>query len=381
MKLVQVLPCRKLALQRLVRWRVILAMILTSVVLVVIIQFFIKEKPHLELEEILDNIVPKKSSSSVLRRSVTLYHRNNTFYLNLSMYSWQYQGLQEYRCQTFIDLSEYCQTSDPLIILAVKSHPASSERRIILRHTWAQERRILEYRFLPVFLLANSGHRVEMESLVAESSFYGDIILWNFMESHHNLSLKEHCFLEWLQYRCPEAKYILKADDDEFVNPHSLVSYISTSVKKFPLQVHGFCQSRCPVEHWGKYGIPFSVFPYDFYPPFVSGGGMLYSAELVPSLLNASSTIPVFPLDDVYFGLLALAANISFHHDLRFRSFGLKSTKICRFRDVLVVHGLSNHQLQEVWDALPYSSPCPPSRKEKQEYDRKVKSVQESDSG
>ncbi|PIO23617.1 hypothetical protein AB205_0190990 [Aquarana catesbeiana] len=348
-------------------------------VLVVVIQFFTKEEPRLELQEILGHIVANNSSAPVRRRSAFLYHRENDFFLDLFEYSLQYPALQEYRCRTFIDLSGYCQTLDPLIILAVKSHPGSPERRSILRRTWAQERRILGYRFLPVFLLANSGHRVEMESLVEEASFYGDIILWDFMESHHNLSLKEHCFLEWLQYRCPEAKYILKADDDEFVNPHSLVSYISTSVKKFPLQVHGFCQTQGPVERWGKYGIPFNVFPYDIYPPFVSGGGFLFSAEVVPLLLLASSTIPVFPLDDVYFGLLALAANISFHHELRFRTFGLKSTKICRFRDVLVAHGLSRHQLLEIWDTLPYTSPCPPSNKEKEEYDSIVKNVQGSD--
>ncbi|XP_018429690.1 PREDICTED: beta-1,3-galactosyltransferase 5-like [Nanorana parkeri] len=349
-------------------------------VLAALFQVLKTENPSiLDLQEILGPIVANHSRAPVLRQSETLYHNKDEFYMDMSEYSRQYPALQEYHCRTFIGLSGYCRTSDPLIILAVKSHPASSGRRSALRYTWAQERRIWGYRFLPVFLLANSGRRPEIESLVEEALFYGDIVLWDFMESHHNLSLKERCFLEWLHYRCPEAKYILKADDDEFVNPHSLASYISSTVQRFPLQVHGFCQTRAPVERNGKYGIPVSAFPNKFYPPFVSGGGFLFPGEVVPSLLQASLTIPVFPLDDVYFGLLALAANVSFHHELRFRTFGLKSNEICRFRDVLVVHRLSRRRLLEIWDALPYTLPCPPSDTEKQEYERIVQSVQRSD--
>ncbi|KAM5171486.1 beta-1,3-galactosyltransferase 5-like [Mantella aurantiaca] len=361
-----------------VRWRIILSAFLASIVLAV---FFWKEEPRrLELQEILDPALANCSSAPLLRRSATLHHLNHNFFLDLSEYSRQYPELQEYQCRTFIDLSGYCRTPDPLIVLAVKSHPAYPERRTALRYTWAQERRILGYRFLPVFLLANSGRRQEMESLAEEASFFGDIVLWDFMESHHNLSLKERCFLEWLHHHCPEAKYILKGDDDEFVNPHSLASYISTSVRRFPRQVHGFCQTRAPVERIGKYRVPASVFPYDFYPPFVSGGGFLFSAEVVPSLLEASTTIPVFPLDDVYFGLLALAANVSFHHELRFRTFGITSSKACRFQDVLVVHGLPRYLLVKVWNALPYTSACSPSNKEKQEYDKIVRNVQRTDS-
>ncbi|KAM8972717.1 beta-1,3-galactosyltransferase 5-like [Pelodytes ibericus] len=317
-----------------------------------------KEEPLLELPDLLHPLQANHSFHPSLRRSATLYDSNFSFYLNLTEYSQQYPALQLYRCRAVIGLFGYCWTNDPLIVLAIKSHPVSFTRREILRQTWARERKIMGYRFKPVFLVANSGDRHQMERVIAEAYFFEDIILWDFIESHHNLSLKERCFLEWVYHRCPQAKYIFKADDDEFVNPHAVANYISFSLHPHALKIHGQLQVHPPPERSGKYSVPISVYPHGYYPPFVSGGGFLLPGELVPALYWTASTIPVFPLDDVFFGFLALAANVTFHHEPRFRSFGLKTDNICQYLDVLVVHGLTPQRMLEIWQYLPYAAPC-----------------------
>ncbi|XP_053572119.1 UDP-GlcNAc:betaGal beta-1,3-N-acetylglucosaminyltransferase 7 isoform X2 [Bombina bombina] len=320
-----------------------------------------EEEPLLDLPDLSDPLPADLSMHPLYRRSVTLYDANFSFFLNISEYSEVYPALQNYRCRAVIGLLGYCKTQETLVLMAVKSHPISSDRRDALRRTWAKDRVILGYRFKPLFLMANSGRRRLMERVMTEASIFGDIILWDFLESHHHLSLKERCFLEWMHYRCPEAVYIFKGDDDEFVNPYSLANYISSSATSFPNQIHGYLQVNPPPDRDGKYGVPVSIYPHGYYPPFVSGGGFLLPASLVPSLRWAASTIPVFPLDDVFIGFLALAADIPFHHEPRFRSFGLKTDKLCYYWDALVVHGLTPKRMLEVWEALPSAPTCPPT--------------------
>ncbi|KAM4675912.1 UDP-GlcNAc:betaGal beta-1,3-N-acetylglucosaminyltransferase 7-like [Discoglossus pictus] len=320
-----------------------------------------EQEPLHDLPDLLDPLPANLSAHPSFRRSATLYDSNFSFFLDIVEYSQVYPGLQTYRCRAVIGLLGYCDTQEPLVLLAVKTHPISIDRRKALRQTWAKERLVLGYRFKPLFLMANSGRRRQMERVMAEASTYGDIVLWDFLESHHHLSLKERCFLEWMNYRCPEAEYVFKGDDDEFVNPHSLANYVSSFNDSSKLQIHGYLHIHPPPERDGKYAIPISVYPHGFYPPFVSGGGFLIPANLIPSLRWAASTIPVFPLDDVFIGFLALATDITFHHEARFRSFGLKMDTLCQYKDALVVHGLTPQRMIEVWEALPSAPSCPPT--------------------
>ncbi|XP_056425939.1 N-acetyllactosaminide beta-1,3-N-acetylglucosaminyltransferase 3-like [Hyla sarda] len=322
----------------------------------------VEGEPIWELPDLQDPFPANLSAPPSLRRSVTLYDTNFSFFLDLPEYNKHYPALQNYRCRAIIGLLGYCRVPGPLILMAIKSHASAKKRRDALRNTWAKERRINGFTFKPVFLMANSRKKKEMIRLIKEASVFGDILLWDFFESHHNLSLKERCFLEWLYYRCQEANYIFKGDDDEFVNPQALAEYISTSDSANRLKIHGQLQVHPPPDRWGKYAVPLSVYPHMYYPPFVSGGGFLVPGELVPSLHWAATTIPVFPLDDVFIGFLALATKVQFHHDSRFFSFGLKNDDDCHYRDVLVVHGLTPQRMLEVWEALPYVKSCPPEK-------------------
>ncbi|XP_069804725.1 UDP-GlcNAc:betaGal beta-1,3-N-acetylglucosaminyltransferase 7-like isoform X2 [Dendropsophus ebraccatus] len=326
----------------------------------------LEEEPIWELPDLQDPFPANLSAPPSLRRSATLYDTNFSFVLDLSEYNKTYPALQNYRCRAVIGLLGYCQVHHPLILMAIKSHASAKKRRDALRKTWAKEQMIGGYTFKPVFLMANSGKKRQMIRLIKEASFFKDILLWDFGESHHNLSLKERCFLEWLYYRCAEVKYIFKGDDDEFVNPYALAAYISSSHPAHRLKIHGQLQVHPPPDRWGKYAVPLSIYPHKYYPPFVSGGGFLIPGELVPSLHWSASIIPVFPLDDVFIGFLALATKVQFHHDSRFFSFGLKNDDVCKYLDVLVVHGLTPQRMLEVWEALPYLKPCPPEEGKKE---------------
>ncbi|CAM4689865.1 unnamed protein product [Lepidochelys olivacea] len=195
-----------------------------------------------------------------------------------------------------------------------------------------------------------------MVLLEEESQEFGDVVLWDFAESHHNLSLKELCFLHWVGARCGQADFIFKGDDDEFVNPPALVTYVGQTPNASQV-IHGNIQRHSVVMRAGKYHVSSTLFPQGKYPFFPSGGGFLMPRASIPALAAATERIPVFPLDDVYFGFLVLAAGLRYRHDDRFRVFGTKD-ELCLYAEALMVHGLSLDRVEEVWRGLYEEQRC-----------------------
>ncbi|KAM4727464.1 UDP-GlcNAc:betaGal beta-1,3-N-acetylglucosaminyltransferase 7-like [Rhinophrynus dorsalis] len=294
------------------------------------------------------------------RQSVNLTDEINTYHLNLTQFQYELPYLQSYTCSLILSPREEPEetASQKLLILAIKTHPKSVNRRDALRETWAKEWKIGKYRIRPIFLMATTGKRGQMEMVKYENKVYEDILQWDFMEEHQNLSLKERCFLEWLNDHIPSVNFVFKGDDDVYVNPPALVKYIEEHGSS-PYTIHGAVQNHSVVLRYSKYKVTGTLFPYGRYPAFVSGGGFLYPGTCVKPLYEVSQKIPTFPLDDVYFGMLALAANLTLFRDNRFYVFGVDYTP-CNFKEALMVHSLSPERLLEVWEEV-NNATCKPS--------------------
>ncbi|XP_069498961.1 beta-1,3-galactosyltransferase 5-like isoform X2 [Ambystoma mexicanum] len=290
-------------------------------------------------------VVPKK-------HSVILTSDNNTYHLNLAQHEVEFPFLQSYICTLLENSLGHCRSPGdaPLLLLAMKSHPASGNRRAALRQTWAAEGEISGYQIKRLFLLATVPSLGQMNLLEEEIKEFQDILQWNFTESHHNLSLKERCFLDWLHNNCKEAEFIFKGDDDMLMNPTSLIQYLGT-IGNISRTLHGNLMHRAVVFRGGKYAVTHTLFPYLHYPTFLSGGGFIIPRNVIPGLFRASLELPVFPLDDVYLGFLGVAANVTMVHNPRFYLFGLEYN-ICQYKQALVVHQFTSESLVKIWQEL-----------------------------
>ncbi|KAM9312408.1 beta-1,3-galactosyltransferase 5-like [Gastrophryne carolinensis] len=333
---------RPVFLQEKMRIRTVL---FVAVALATVPLFFIARRlPKRPVEQ------PRVAQAQTLprRESVTLRDRTFTYHLDLSRYLLEFPYLQNYSCSTL--LAPRTETPDnfapPLLLLAVKSHPVSFARRSALRKTWAREAMAEGYRVRPLFLMAASDHLGCMELVRWESEDYGDIIQWDFTEGHHNLSLKDRCFLEWLHVNASHVDFIFKGDDDEYVNPPALVRYIKEHGT--PYVLHGALQRHAAVQRHSKYKVSWSLYRNVYYPYFLSGGGFLFPGPSVRLLHRASQKLPVFPLDDVYFGFLVLAANLTLRHEERFYVWGLRFSE-CGYKKALVVHSVFPDMLLFIW--------------------------------
>ncbi|XP_073510676.1 N-acetyllactosaminide beta-1,3-N-acetylglucosaminyltransferase 3-like isoform X2 [Phyllobates terribilis] len=291
-----------------------------------------------------------KLSPEPKRQSVTLDDGVHIYHLNFSRFQEEFPYLQSYRCSLLYTPRPEDWGLSPMLLLAIKSHPGSNSRRAAVRETWAKQAEVMGYRVRPVFLMGLSDRNQHMEVVKVEEEEYRDILLWDFTEGHHNLSLKERCFLEWLNDNPQQADFIFKGDDDLFVSPSSLVRYINEN-ELSSLQLHGALQRHSVVLRYSKYKISRTLFPNVKYPYFLSGGGFLFSAASAQSLYHTSLRLPVFPLDDVYLGFLSLAANLTLRHDSRFYVFGLRFDP-CHYQRALVVHRVEPAYLLKIWSQV-----------------------------
>ncbi|XP_062993307.1 N-acetyllactosaminide beta-1,3-N-acetylglucosaminyltransferase 3-like [Elgaria multicarinata webbii] len=258
----------------------------------------------------------------------TLTDGTFTFRLDRSAYDAAFPHLQRYTCREEIAPEGLCQgpAGAPLLLLAVKSHPASGGRRAALRRTWARPREMGGFQLRPIFLMATASDHRHARLVQLESDTFGDVLMWDFVESPHNLSLKDRCFLQWLHGRCPQAAYVFKGDDSIFVNLKGLTEYLAQTPNASRF-IHGTILYHSVVQRVGKYMVPQTLYPFQHYPNFAAGGVIL-PGKFIAALYNASLQLPVFPLDDVYLGFLALAAGLPHRHFGHVQLWGPANTEL-----------------------------------------------------
>lgn len=110
------------------------------------------------------------------------------------------------------------------LYVLIVSAPANFDKRDLLRQTWLNH--------LPqgggrhAFFIGQPMKEGIQKMIEKENNKYGDIIQLKMMDSYYNLTLKTVALLHWTANYCPGANFVLKCDDDVFVNVDNLASSI-----------------------------------------------------------------------------------------------------------------------------------------------------------
>lgn len=125
-----------------------------------------------------------------------------------------------------------------LILIPSPSHQNSDLRQAI-RETWGHW--ALRQDIALGFFLGTMPHKNStlLEKLVGESEQYNDLIISNCVDTYDNLTLKSLSILEWTQTFCSEAKYLLKTDDDTWVNMLTIFQVIQQIEGDNGLKIYG----------------------------------------------------------------------------------------------------------------------------------------------
>ncbi|XP_033113159.1 uncharacterized protein LOC117113825 [Anneissia japonica] len=133
------------------------------------------------------------------------------------------------------------------LLNVVVSRDSELSRRQLIRNTWGRCE-VSGYDIKTIFIIGNSEDSKVTDAVFQESLDFGDTVQVGIIESDILEPLKIQIGLEWMQRYCPEAAYILLGHDDEIVNIHKVVEYLS-SVKNTPF--YGNTEDRNPTTFHG----------------------------------------------------------------------------------------------------------------------------------
>ena len=202
-----------------------------------------------------------------------------------------------------IDPKDRCADKDLFLVAYIHTAPDHKERRAIVRRTWANTTIYKGEKIRTFFVMGKPSTRKAQQDLEQEANEHGDIIQENFLDVYHNLSVKAVGALRWVTSRCKQAKFILKTDDDIFVNLFGLLPHLK-DLDQHKVNNTGLLMCllwrKMHVLREGKWAIPKEVIPEDYYPPYCSGIAYIMSPDVANTIYRASFYVPFFWVDDVY---------------------------------------------------------------------------------
>lgn len=245
-----------------------------------------------------------------------------------------------------------CDPDSTEVVIAVPISRSNFEGRKTVRETWGSFAKTSANNAILVFFIG-SEHERDSETqtkILEEAKIFGDILQEQYIDSYFNLSLKSVSILKWVNFYCPRSSFVLKADDDMYVNVPLLVRTLKTTAASSATP-SAFVMGS---EQWNAHPIrstsskwytPYTMFKDDTYPNYVSGTAYAMTTEAAKLLYEASLRVPTFWLEDVYItGLCTKKADVTLINSDMF-SYSKPDATGCSFRNHISGH---RYKLEEI---------------------------------
>lgn len=245
---------------------------------------------------------------------------------------------------------------DTFLFVGVCSAYSNIKLRHAIRETWGQYIAKSDSSLL-VFLIGKPSPSEEqfMEAVHNESSLYGDILQESYVDHYSNLSLKTLSLLQWAASECPSAKFVMKTDDDIFINVPLLLQELSKTVSSGQSKIalgHMIKHAEPISDRFSKWFTPASIYRKKAYPDYLSGCAYVLSNSLVPEILGKSSMHELFWLEDVYItGMLVPSAGGTLVHNKLF-GYHKRKKDPCILSHVITSHEVTAYEMNEAWREL-----------------------------
>jgi hypothetical protein len=220
---------------------------------------------------------------------------------------------------TLIDVKDFafqlnnfpCNGSNSLLLLVlVHSAPGNVDKRRTIRETWGRgAHRVL-------FLLGAVQSSADQAALEEENRTHRDLVQGRFLDSYRNMTYKHVMALKWTAYYCPGARYLLKTDDDVFVNTPALLDFLAQDLSPWGARRLILCEPFTSAYVKRSYRSKWRVSPLEYpgrmYPAYCAGWAVLYSPDVVFLLYREAQRAEYFWIDDVHVtGTLVARANLT----------------------------------------------------------------------
>ncbi|KAK3106928.1 hypothetical protein FSP39_003257 [Pinctada imbricata] len=256
-----------------------------------------------------------------------------------------------------IDNPNICNSSEgkqekiDIIILIFTTHVRRLNRDTI-RETWISDAKNNTANIRYAFLLGYTSNKTNQAEVEKENEQFHDIIQEDFIDSYHNLTYKTMMAFKWAVTKCAHARFVMKTDDDMYINTKALLSVVSKSAAALQKNVGGACHKRAqpirsPSSKW--YASPES-YPRKWYPGFCSGTGYVTSITLARRVFDISKDVPFFHLEDVFVALCVRKLKLSLLPIRGFNSVQVKPHG-CNYKknSVVTSHYMTPDLVKRIW--------------------------------
>lgn len=239
-----------------------------------------------------------------------------------------------------------------LLILIFTAHENKASRAA-LRTTWLTFTKNNTAQVRYAFLLGETKNIQNREAVSKENEEFHDIIKEDFIDTYTNLTYKTVMGFKWAATKCAHARYVMKTDDDMYVNIPNLLKVLKGPVmKELNSSVIGACSIKAsPIrDRNSKWFASLNSYPEKSYPGVCSGTGYVTSMHVVTAVYKISPNVPFFHLEDVYVSLCIkklgykLKPIPGFHIDLQ------KMDPCVYQGDTMITsHRLTSDMLKSIW--------------------------------
>ena len=240
--------------------------------------------------------------------------------------------------------SPSCKPDLPLLIL-VTSAPEHYERRQAIRETWGKDwADPIKTEWRTIFMVGRTASTSRQILIEKEIGEHGDILMGNYIDSYRNLTLKVQHGMSWALENC-RPQYLLKTDDDCFVNSKLFTKFLTTQNTKRTGLYAGYSLKKLDVvrDKKSKWYVSRESYQPSQFPNYASGVGYVISLDVLQSIVTTAKFIIPFAAEDAYTGLLAESADIPLLDSARF-ALNNVNWRLCNYLYLLVIHGVRPDQ-------------------------------------
>ena len=195
-------------------------------------------------------------------------------------------------------------------IFIATSAPENYNRRMLLRRTYANVTLFKTMRFKLIIVVGMTGNASIDTDVYREFRQHRDIVVGDFKDAFWTLSLKMIFGLKWISKYCNKAPFIIKIDDDAFVNIFEILNLIEPHSKKSNFMMCAVLDNNF-IFRWKHHSKEYckqikvcvddGILPgYKNYPRYCNGQMFVFPNDLLQRLVDAIDNTTYFWLDDVY---------------------------------------------------------------------------------
>lgn len=211
--------------------------------------------------------------------------------------------------QFLLNVESCNNTEMPTLLVLIHSAAQNLEKRNTIRETWGS---YLRDKIKIVFLLGKIDNLNAQSKLLQEQYINNDLVQGNFVDKYRNITYKHVMAFKWVKYYCTDVNFILKTDDDVFINMPNLLKFLPA----LPTSRLIFCdvmkQARAKRTWRSKWRVAYDEYAARVYPDYCAGWAILYTGDVALTLYDtAQKDRSYFWVDDVHVtGVVAQKAQI-----------------------------------------------------------------------